>query len=80
MFKNKEEFKKEYERRIGERFGRSVNDSHITEQFEVLGEMVRDYGGLNWRNCREDLLHSDKRQCIYFSMEFLIGRLMLNNM
>lgn len=80
MFKNKEEFKKEYERRIGERFGRSVSDSHITEQFEVLGEMVRDYGGLNWRNCREDLMHSDKRQCIYFSMEFLIGRLMLNNM
>lgn len=79
MFANKEEFKKEFERRISEKHGESVEESHITEKFEVLGEMVRDYAGTHWRNCREET-EAGKKQCIYFSMEFLIGRLMLNNM
>lgn len=80
MFLNKLDFKQEFERRLSEKYGRSVEDSDITERYDVLGEMVRDYAGMFWRNCREDIMHEGKKQCIYFSMEFLIGRLMLNNM
>ncbi len=80
IFDNKKEFKKEFEKRLTELYGRSVEDSHITERYEVLGEMVRDYAGIGWRNCREDMLKEGNKQCIYFSMEFLIGRLLLNNM
>lgn len=80
MFKNKEDFKTEFARRLSEKYGRLVKDADITERYDVLGEMVRDYAGYDWRNCREDILDSGKRQCIYFSMEFLIGRLLLNNM
>ncbi len=79
MFENKEAFKKEFEKRLIERYGRSVPDSHITERYEVLGEMIRDYAGIGWRNCRDDVI-SGKKQCIYFSMEFLIGRLMKSNL
>ncbi len=80
MFANKTAFKEEFARRLEERYGRSVKDSHITERYVVLGEMVRDYAGKDWRICREDILKNAKKQCIYFSMEFLIGRLLLNNM
>ncbi len=80
MFNNKLDFKQEFERRLSEKYGRSVPDSHITEQYDVLGEMVRDYAGYYWRNCRSDLIGSQKKQVIYFSMEFLIGRLLVNNM
>lgn len=80
MFENKDNFKAEYERRLVERYGRSVPDADITERYAILGEMVRDYAGTNWRSCREDLVHNERKQCIYFSMEFLIGRLLLNNM
>ena len=80
MFDNKEDFKKTFALRLEERYGRSVEDSHITERFEVLGEMVRDYAGAHWRVCREQLLKGNKRQLIYFSMEFLMGRLLTSNM
>jgi len=80
MFSNKLDFKQDFERRLSEKYGRSVPDSHITERYDILGEMIRDYAGYYWRNCREDIVDNSRRQCIYFSMEFLIGRLMLDNM
>ncbi|MCQ2799978.1 MAG: glycogen/starch/alpha-glucan phosphorylase [Bacilli bacterium] len=80
MFENKESFKKEFERRLTDRFGTAVDNAHETEKFEVLGEMVRDYAGKDWRYCRDSVFQENKKQCIYFSMEFLIGRLLLNNM
>lgn len=80
MFQTKKSFNAEFEKRLDEKYGRTVEDSHITERYDILGEMVRDSAGTDWRNCRSDILESGKRQCIYFSMEFLIGRLLLNNM
>ena len=80
MFDNVLNFKYEFARRLSEKYGRSVEDSHITERYDILGEMVRDYAGSHWRNCRENLVQENRKQIVYFSMEFLIGRLMLNNM
>ena len=40
MFKNKEEFKFEFSRRIIESYGRTVEEAHITEKFMVLETMV----------------------------------------
>ena len=80
MFDNKLDFKQTFERRLEEKYGRSVSDSHITERYDILGEMVRDYAGYDWRNCRENILHDNTKQLIYFSMEFLMGRLLTSNM
>ncbi len=80
MFDNKLDFKQTFERRLSEKYGRSVADSHVTERFDILGEMVRDYAGYNWRNCRQDIVERKDKQLIYFSMEFLMGRLLVNNM
>jgi starch phosphorylase len=68
MFDNKLDFKQTFERRLEEKYGRSVSDSHITERYDILGEMVRDYAGYDWRNCRENILHDNTKQLIYFSM------------
>lgn len=80
MFDNKLDFKQTFERRLLEKYGRSVQDAHPLEKYDILGEMVRDYANYDWRNTREELISTGKKQLIYFSMEFLIGRLLVNNM
>ena len=80
MFDNKQDFKATFERRLEEKYGRSVPDSHITERYDILGEMVRDFAGREWRATREEILDKSRRQLIYFSMEFLMGRLLTSNM
>ena len=80
MFKNKTEFKEEFAKRLSEKYGKNVKDSHISERYDILGELVRDYAGNHWRKTREYILKNKEKQLIYFSMEFLIGRLMHSNM
>jgi starch phosphorylase len=80
MFKNKEEFKKIFTERIIEKFARSVEESHISEQFDILGTMVRDYASINRKATKDAFANEDGRQLLYFSMEFLIGRLLVNNL
>ena len=80
MFKNKEEFKFEFSRRIIESYGRTVEEAHITEKFMVLETMVRDYASVNWAASKAVVQNNEQKQMHYFSMEFLMGRLLVNNM
>ena len=80
MFTSKANFKKEFTARLLERFGVDVSNSHPIEQYTILGEMVRDYANKDLFKTHEESTAKGKRTLIYFSMEFLIGRLLNNNM
>ncbi len=80
IFQNKEVFKNEFEKRLAVIYGNNVQTSDITERFNILGGMVRDYASPDWRSTRDAIQKNEQRQLIYFSMEFLIGRLLVNNM
>ncbi len=80
MFETKASFKKAFSERMLERYGVSVSDSHISERYAILGEMVRDYANVDWGHTRNKSIKRDQKTLIYFSMEFLIGRLLVNNM
>lgn len=79
-FKNKNEFKEEFQRRIIERYGRSSEQAHITEKYMILGEMVRDYASIHWNASKNVVSEKQEKQMYYFSMEFLMGRLLTNNL
>lgn len=80
MFKDKFEFKRDFTQRVVELYGRSVEQSHITERYFVLGEMVRDYASVHWKQSKESAAHLEAKQMYYFSLEFLIGRLLTSNL
>ena len=80
MFSSVKEFKGEFQQRLLDTYAESVDESNIIEQYDILGKMVRDEAGKYWRETRNDVLENGKKQVIYFSMEFLIGRLLVNNM
>lgn len=80
MFSNTEVFKQAFKLRLAEKYSNTIEDSHITEQYDILGEMIRDYANYDWRNVLKEVKSEDKKQLIYFSMEFLMGRLMSNNL
>lgn len=79
-FSNVKEFKEEFKRRIIEKYGRSIEEAHKTEKYMVLGEMVRDYASINWKESKNAIAKKEEKQMYYFSMEFLMGRLLTNNL
>ena len=80
MFTNKETFKEEFKQRCVTKYGVDMSRCHITELYEVLGTMVRDYCAEDWKNSKDYVSFHHEKQLVYFSMEFLIGRLLVNNM
>lgn len=70
MFKNKEEFKFEFSRRIIESYGRTVEEAHITEKFMVLETMVRDYAQLTGQQVKQLFKIMNKNKCITSQWNF----------
>ena len=79
MFASKQIFKKEFQERLLERYGVEVKDSCPNEQYTILGEMIRDYANVDWSTTHLESTTKGKKVLVYFSMEFLMGRMMSNN-
>lgn len=80
MFTNKDEFKKLFKERVIQKYSRSYKDCSDEELYQVLGEMVKDYASKDMMSSKNYVERHEKKQLIYFSMEFLIGRLLTNNL
>ena len=67
MFKNKSEFIEQFKERLVAKYGKNPNEAHILEKYDILGELVRDYSGADWRNTREYVLKNNEKQFLFLN-------------
>ncbi len=75
----KEEFKLRFASRLERTYSRAIDHTSDVEKYIVLGEMLREEAMLDWKSVKAKLRKGSK-QVYYFSMEFLLGRMLVNNL
>ena len=79
-FNDKESFKKAFINNVENKYAVDFEDSTPYQQFVVLGEMLRMYVAKDWHQTNVLTAKSKGKIVYYFSMEFLMGRMITNNL
>ncbi|MGB4618302.1 MAG: glycogen/starch/alpha-glucan phosphorylase, partial [Dethiobacteria bacterium] len=80
MFADKQSFKKAFQAKLKAMLGKSVSQATNLDLFKTLGIMLREEVMGNWVSTAEQYRKQGAKQVYYFSMEFLLGRLMESNL
>lgn len=79
MFSEKHAFQDSFKKRLEQSYGISFNDSTRAQQFVTLSQMVREHISKEWIETNERY-RQGKKQTYYLSIEFLLGRLLGQNL
>ncbi len=78
-FKDNNAFLTEFKSRVEKRYIVELKNASKRQIYNVLGEMVSEVISDNWLATNKLLKQQNKKEVYYFSMEFLMGRLITNN-
>ena len=74
-FTNKEDFKRDFKNKYLQIHGEEYISGTLEEKYVALGFLVREYITKQWIETKKSY-DKDKKQVYYFSMEFLLGKLL----
>ncbi|MBW9157038.1 glycogen/starch/alpha-glucan phosphorylase [Clostridium tagluense] len=80
MVIDKEEFKVDYIEKLQTMFAEEAVDASRLHQYDALGALIKDYCSKSWIETNKEYGKSKTKQVYYFSMEFLVGRLLNSNL
>jgi len=78
-FKDEYIFLSEFKSRIEKRYIVTLEKASVRQKYNVLGEMVSEVVAKEWMETKNVLSNNNLKEVYYFSMEFLMGRLITNN-
>lgn len=77
---NKDQFTKDYLRRLKAKSARPVEETSTWDRYHALGSLIKEYMTDDWVSTSQKYTHNHEKQIFYFSMEFLTGRFLINNL
>lgn len=77
---SKRKFKDDFKKMLTEVYSMDITESELTEQFFALGNLIRSYSSKNWSRTNQHYTEKKEKQVYYFSMEFLLGRMLKSNL
>ena len=80
MFANKTVFKREFKKKVASLFGKTLSEASQADKYATLAAMIGDEINGRWAATNKRYLAEDKRQVFYFSLEFLVGQFLENNL
>lgn len=80
MFDNKENFLNSYADFMYISYGKKLDETDMIEKYLVLAKMIRSYMLDYLSNTKNITRSNQKKQVYYFSLEFLLGRMLKNNL
>ena len=73
---DKETFKEAYENKYKNLHGEEIEEGKNQQKYEALGSLIKDYVIRLWMKTNKRYNKTGEKQIYYFSMEFLLGRLL----
>ncbi|WML54424.1 glycogen/starch/alpha-glucan phosphorylase [Neobacillus sp. PS3-12] len=80
MFSSKDQFKKTFLKRLEMLCGKGFNESTERDHYQTLGNMIREYVSKDWIRTNEEYRSKNEKQVYYFSIEYLLGKLLRQNL